>query len=59
VRGELWSAVAEEGVIPMGEEVRVVGVEGVTLKVTGARNPGNKTIIAEGGKVRCLPRGAT
>jgi len=34
VRGELWSAVAGEGVIPMGEEIRVAGVEGVTLRVT-------------------------
>jgi len=33
VRSELWSAVAEEGSIGKGEQVRVVGVEGVRLKV--------------------------
>jgi membrane-bound serine protease (ClpP class) len=36
VRGELWSGVAEEGSIEMGEQVKVVDVEGVTLKVTRA-----------------------
>jgi len=34
VRSELWSAVAEEGSIGNGEQVRVVGAEGVRLKVT-------------------------
>jgi membrane-bound serine protease (ClpP class) len=34
VEGELWSAVAEDGPIRAGEEVRVAGVEGVRLKVT-------------------------
>lgn len=33
VRSELWSAVAEEGSIRKGEQVRVVGAEGVRLKV--------------------------
>jgi len=33
VRSELWSAVAEEGSIRKGEQVRVVGTEGVRLKV--------------------------
>jgi membrane-bound serine protease (ClpP class) len=36
VRGELWSAVAEEESVKMGEQIKVVGVEGVTLKVTRA-----------------------
>jgi membrane-bound serine protease (ClpP class) len=31
--GEVWSAVAVVGVVPAGEEVDVVGVEGVTLRV--------------------------
>lgn len=34
VRSELWSAVAEEGYIKKGEQVRVVGTKGVRLKVT-------------------------
>ncbi len=34
VKSELWSAVAEEGSIKKGERVRVVGAEGVRLKVT-------------------------
>lgn len=34
VKSELWSAVAEEGSIKKGEQVRVVGAEGVRLKVT-------------------------
>jgi membrane-bound serine protease (ClpP class) len=34
VRSELWSAVAEDGPIKKGEQVRVVSVEGVRLKVT-------------------------
>lgn len=33
VRSELWSAAAEEGSIRKGEQVRVVGAEGVRLKV--------------------------
>lgn len=33
VSSELWSAVAEEGSIKKGERVRVVGAEGVRLKV--------------------------
>jgi len=33
VRSELWSAVAEEGSIKRGEQVRVIGTEGVRLKV--------------------------
>lgn len=33
VRGELWSAVAEGGPISQGEEVRVVGVKGVRLRL--------------------------
>ncbi|MGA9347879.1 MAG: nodulation protein NfeD [Anaerolineae bacterium] len=34
VGSELWSAIAEEGPIKKGEQVRVVGAEGVRLKVT-------------------------
>ena len=34
VGSELWSAIAEEGPIRKGEEVRVVGTEGVRLNVT-------------------------
>jgi len=33
VKSELWSAVAEEGPISKGEQVRVVGTKGVRLKV--------------------------
>ncbi len=33
VRGEDWTAEAQEGIIRKGEEVRVVGVEGLRLKV--------------------------
>jgi len=33
VRSELWSAVAEEGSIKKGEQVRVVGAKGVRLRV--------------------------
>ena len=33
VRSELWSAVAEEGSIKKGEQVRVIDTEGVRLKV--------------------------
>ena len=34
VKSELWSAVAEEGPIKKGEQIRVVGTKGVRLKVT-------------------------
>jgi membrane-bound serine protease (ClpP class) len=34
VRSELWTAVAEDGPIHKGDAVRVVGVEGVRLRVT-------------------------
>lgn len=33
VRGELWRAVSEEGVIKKGEPIEVTGVEGLKLKV--------------------------
>jgi membrane-bound serine protease (ClpP class) len=36
VRGELWTAVASAPAIPAGERVRVVGVEGLKLKVERA-----------------------
>ena len=36
VDGEIWSAVSEGGAIPAGEKVRVMGVEGLTLKVSRA-----------------------
>ena len=39
VQGELWRAVAEEGVIEDGEPVRVVSVDGLTLKVARAGEP--------------------
>jgi len=34
VRGELWRAVSEAGAIGAGERVRVVGLRGLTLRVT-------------------------
>ncbi len=34
VKSELWSAAAAEGTIEKGEQVRVIGAEGVRLKVT-------------------------
>jgi len=37
VRGERWQAVAEEGSIPVGERVEVVGMEGLRLRVRRAR----------------------
>ena len=37
VRGERWQAVAEEGSIPAGEWVEVVGVEGLRLRVRRAQ----------------------
>jgi membrane-bound serine protease (ClpP class) len=33
VRGELWTAVAQGGPIRKGDEVRAVGIEGLSLKV--------------------------
>jgi membrane-bound serine protease (ClpP class) len=33
VEGELWRAVAQDGPVPAGERVRVLDVEGLTLKV--------------------------
>jgi membrane-bound serine protease (ClpP class) len=36
VRGELWAAVADAPGIPAGERVRVVGVEGLRLRVERA-----------------------
>ena len=36
VRGELWTAVASAPAIPAGEHVRVVGIEGLKLKVERA-----------------------
>jgi membrane-bound serine protease (ClpP class) len=40
VHGELWHAVAEGGPIADGAPVRVIGVEGLTLKVVKAGEPG-------------------
>jgi membrane-bound serine protease (ClpP class) len=40
VHGELWRAVSEEGAIEDGEPVRVVGVDGLTLSVAKAGEPG-------------------
>jgi len=34
VRSELWSAVAEQGHISAGQAVRVIGIEGIKLRVT-------------------------
>ena len=34
LRGELWQAQAEDGPVPVGEEVRVVSVENMRLRVT-------------------------
>jgi membrane-bound serine protease (ClpP class) len=36
VRGELWRAVSDEGRIAEGERVRIVGVDGLTLRVSRA-----------------------
>jgi membrane-bound serine protease (ClpP class) len=36
VRGELWTAVASAPAIPAGERIRVVGIEGLKLKVERA-----------------------
>jgi len=40
VHGELWNAIAEGDPVPDGASVRVVGVEGLTLKVVKAGEPG-------------------
>jgi membrane-bound serine protease (ClpP class) len=34
IQGELWRAVAEDGTVAEGEPVKVIAVEGLTLKVT-------------------------
>jgi membrane-bound serine protease (ClpP class) len=34
IQGELWRAVAEDGTVAEGERVKVIAVEGLTLKVT-------------------------
>jgi len=39
VDGELWRAVAQDGKAAPGDGVRVVAVDGLTLKVTKAANP--------------------
>ena len=36
VDGEIWRAVAEGGAIPAGEKVRVIAVDGLTLRVSRA-----------------------
>jgi len=47
VKSEIWSAVAVEGTIKKGEQVRVIDVEGVRLKVTRkAQSP--KPLAAKG-----------
>ena len=33
VRGEIWRAVSEDGRIGEGEQVRIVGVDGLTVHV--------------------------
>jgi membrane-bound serine protease (ClpP class) len=40
VHGELWNAIAEGDPVPDGAPVRVVGIEGLTLKVVKAGEPG-------------------
>jgi membrane-bound serine protease (ClpP class) len=40
VHGELWRAVAEDGRVAVGEPVRVVAVDGLTLKVVRAEPQG-------------------
>jgi len=40
VHGELWNAIVEGDPVPDGAPVRVVGVEGLTLKVVKAGEPG-------------------
>jgi membrane-bound serine protease (ClpP class) len=44
VRGELWTALAQDGPIPKGEAVRVVGVEGLRLKVVRGQPPHGESI---------------
>ncbi|MBI4410514.1 MAG: nodulation protein NfeD [Gemmatimonadetes bacterium] len=39
VRGEEWSAEAEQGPIPAGEDVTVVGSKGLTLRVVATSKP--------------------
>ncbi len=39
IQGELWRAVAEDGTVAEGEPVKVIAVEGLTLKVTRATGP--------------------
>jgi membrane-bound serine protease (ClpP class) len=36
VEGELWRAVAQDGPVPAGERVQILGVEGLTLRVARA-----------------------
>jgi membrane-bound ClpP family serine protease len=36
VKGETWSAVTEEGHIPVGAQVQVVGRDGLVLRVRKA-----------------------
>ncbi|MGH7278079.1 MAG: NfeD family protein [Candidatus Rokuibacteriota bacterium] len=40
VQGELWRAVAEEGMVPQGTPVRIVDVQGLTLRVVKAGGEG-------------------
>jgi membrane-bound serine protease (ClpP class) len=40
VQGEIWRAVADSEPIDEGASVRVVDVQGLTLKVAKAGNPG-------------------
>jgi len=39
VDGELWQAVAADGPVPAGERVQVLGVDGLTLKVSKSARP--------------------
>jgi membrane-bound serine protease (ClpP class) len=36
IRGELWKAISEEGLVTEGEKVEVIGIEGLTLRVVKA-----------------------
>jgi membrane-bound serine protease (ClpP class) len=40
VQGEIWSAVADSEPIDEGAPVRIVDVQGLTLRVAKAGNPG-------------------
>jgi membrane-bound ClpP family serine protease len=40
VQGEIWRAVADGGPVDEGVPVRVVDVQGLTLRVVKADNPG-------------------